>query len=520
MTYEAFLELTPDETDIPIRDFNKTASTTRGIYQQYFISLGVSQLVYVRNMYFQRSTQNAELMEKFILHCKVYFEEFDTLINVFVNSLLSLDNGTRVFFGGNATAFKMTLGYYDTNTLNKDPTNALGNNEPGSIDRVIGIFPAFVDDTEPILVDKILDCPQVKFEPSDYSFAFAEKTIYIKDNETKFQHDIYRFINASNELSVYMCADDFIARSHQLIASTMAPTRSSADSVTPQGILSVVCTCISLLCLFFTLITYLLFQELRTQPGINNIALVISLIIAQTLFQFGTSQAAVVPEWGCQVIGVLVHFFWLMVVFWMNVCCIHMLRVFSAIKNSTGSKKTWKQTFIYSAYTVGFSTIPVLINIIISVYHSDYEGIGYGGTICNITDYRMVGYVFAIPVGLVISANLALFIAVIVKIHRTPVVKSDTKSTRNYFAIYAKLSTVTGITWLFGFIYTFTDVEALEYVFIIFNAGQGAFLFLAFVCNKRVLGMYRYKLKSGLPDSLVSTMKTTDSTLTDINTKL
>ena len=162
----------------------------------------------------------------------------------------------------------------------------------------------------------------------------------------------------------------------------------------------------------------------------------------------------------------------------------------------------------------------MLINIIISVYHSDYEGIGYGGTICNITDYRMVGYVFAIPVGLVISANLALFIAVIVKIHRTPVVKSYTKSTRNYFAIYAKLSTVTGITWLFGFIYTFTDVEALEYVFIIFNAGQGAFLFLAFVCNKRVLGMYRYKLKSGLPDSLVSTMKTTDSTLTDINTKL
>ena len=352
MTYEAFLELTPDETDIPIRDFNKTASTTWGIYQQYFISLGVSQLVYVRNMYFQRSTQNAELMEKFILHCKVYFEEFDTLINVFVNSLLSLDNGTRVFFGGNATAFKMTLGYYDTNTLNKDPTNALGNNEPGSIDRVIGIFPAFVDDTEPILVDKILDCPQVKFEPSDYSFAFAEKTIYIKDNETEFQHDIYQVINASNELSVYMCADDFIARSHQLIASTMAPTRSSADSVTPQGILSVVCTCISLLCLFFTLITYLLFQELRTQPGINNIALVIRLIIAQTLFQFGTSQAAVVPEWGCQVIGVLVHFFWLMVVFWMNVCCIHMLRVFSATKNSTGSKKTWKQTFIYSAYTV------------------------------------------------------------------------------------------------------------------------------------------------------------------------
>ena len=40
----------------------------------------------------------------------------------------------------------------------------------------------------------------------------------------------------------------------------------------------------------------------------------------------------------------------------------------------------------------------------------------------------------------------------------------------------------------------FTQVVALEYIHTILNATQGVFLFVSFVCNRRVLCMYIKKL--------------------------
>ncbi|XP_030831929.1 adhesion G-protein coupled receptor G2-like [Strongylocentrotus purpuratus] len=57
--------------------------------------------------------------------------------------------------------------------------------------------------------------------------------------------------------------------------------------------------------------------------------------------------------------------------------------------------------------------------------------------------------------------------------------------------IYVKMSTLLGFTWIFGFVAAFADVTALWYIFIILNSLQGVYIFIAFICNKRVFKLWR-----------------------------
>ncbi len=57
-----------------------------------------------------------------------------------------------------------------------------------------------------------------------------------------------------------------------------------------------------------------------------------------------------------------------------------------------------------------------------------------------------------------------------------------------------QISVLMGFTWIFGYIATFTGVEALWYVFIILNSSQGFFVFLANTCNRRVYQCYKRAL--------------------------
>ena len=43
-----------------------------------------------------------------------------------------------------------------------------------------------------------------------------------------------------------------------------------------------------------------------------------------------------------------------------------------------------------------------------------------------------------------------------------------------------------GITWILGFIAPFIDHVVVQSLFVILNALQGLFLFIAFVCQKKV----------------------------------
>ena len=58
-----------------------------------------------------------------------------------------------------------------------------------------------------------------------------------------------------------------------------------------------------------------------------------------------------------------------------------------------------------------------------------------------------------------------------------------------------QIASLMGFTWIFGYIAAFTDVEALWYIYIILNSLQGVFIFVSFICNRRVGLLWIKKLR-------------------------
>ena len=74
-------------------------------------------------------------------------------------------------------------------------------------------------------------------------------------------------------------------------------------------ILTFCCIVVSITCLLLTLVTYILLRPLRTLPGKNNMCLVLSLLLAQTLMLVQPRVYRIDDL--CGVVGSVSHFFWL-----------------------------------------------------------------------------------------------------------------------------------------------------------------------------------------------------------------
>jgi len=117
----------------------------------------------------------------------------------------------------------------------------------------------------------------------------------------------------------------------------------------------------------------------------------------------------------------------------------------------------------------------------------------YGDRYCWITSRTALLTFFALPLGLVLITNVVLFVVSICYIQKAskasqPAVKS--KSTGRLF-LYAKLSFVMGLSWVFGFVASIYDWTVFWYMFVIFNSLQGAFICLSFVCTAKVFRLLK-----------------------------
>jgi hypothetical protein len=65
------------------------------------------------------------------------------------------------------------------------------------------------------------------------------------------------------------------------------------------------------------------------------------------------------------------------------------------------------------------------------------------------------------------------------------------QSNQIHFTVYVKLFTITGISWIFQIIDAFIPMSAFSKIVSLLNALQGVFIFISYICNKRVLGLYR-----------------------------
>ena len=329
------------------------------------------------------------------------------------------------------------------------------------------------------VLDKLAFCIQIALEK--WEFLDFNDIIDIRVSDVRLYIGEHRRTPDDRKLRV--CFTDYMSR-----AAEKLPYKDKPKYYSPQAIVSVVCNLMSITGLSITVLTYFIFGELRSIPGKNNMMLAIHLLIAQCLYQFGIEQTAF-PKL-CIAFGVFIHLFWLTSILWMNACTLHMFRTFVTGQSYRSYRALDPQVCMYVLYCYSISIIVITINIGVSMYRSDGESVGYGGNVCYISTPEMVGWTFALPVGIIIILNMGFFFAVVYQISASTMRRRGKSNDRANTIIYMKLSTLTGVTWIFGYLYLWTDFVPLEYVFIVLNAGQGVLIFFSFICTSRIIRLY------------------------------
>ena len=337
--------------------------------------------------------------------------------------------------------------------------------------------------------NKLDVCPFIQLEHGELPFEGTNRLLIINESFLFQILEYWEFKQYANHLSI--CFADY-KKVYDAMPWGIAESDNFELAVGAKDTFSLVCVCLSVVCLLVTIITYVALTELHSQPGINTIILCVTLLLAQTIYQFGAGQTDG-PKWSCVVIGAVCHFLWLSVMLAMNVCSYDMFRIFKNIQKLPTNFR-WTDIIKRLSYIFVGSVLFVVINFVLSLSLSDGEDFGYGGFICYLSSTRMHLITFIIPSLFTIITNFALFGYVVFKIGQNRVHAAKLGHEKNYFGIYARLSTLTGLTWLVGYLQLLIKNEILEYQFILLNAGQGVFIMFAFVCNRRIYGLIKDKL--------------------------
>ncbi|XP_053390679.1 uncharacterized protein LOC128553521 [Mercenaria mercenaria] len=328
-------------------------------------------------------------------------------------------------------------------------------------------------------------------EPFCPRIALPKLTFMNCNESTIYTNNFLSTRLTENETHMFFCHEDFFQHLDSLHTNQVIVKQKVESGVNIRGgvtYLTIVCLSISLLSLVLTLTVYSVYPALRSLPGLNNMALVTSLIIFQAISLVSTVTNINI-SWLCSLFGAVHHFSLTLSFAWMFVCTFHMMKVFVKIRNRSVGRNDFRTFVSYIVFTTSVSLSTVSITIVVAAVQSEGEDIGYGGATCYIKDPANVLFLVALPVAIVVFANIFMFCVVVFKIHKHPTLSSSNPKERHNITIFAKLSTITGMTWIFGFIYIFTQVETFAYIFVILNAGQGVFIMLSFVCNRRVISL-------------------------------
>ncbi len=260
-------------------------------------------------------------------------------------------------------------------------------------------------------------------------------------------------------------------------------------------ILTLIGFSVSIICLILLLITYGLFQELRTVPGMNLMNLSFSMLLSQLLWLIGSSYFT--GTTACKVFAILEHYLFQVSFLAMSVICYHSCYVFSQPFAGRVANKSSRRFIMYSAFVWLVPAIFVAICVTLDktgAFLVDY------GTNCWLGNVDAKLCLFLLPLALLLVYNIFTFIRTAVSLYRhdknTQVLQR--KKGKQNLLICTKLATLVGFPWLFAFIgIMFPDVEAFEYLFVVFACLQGLYIGMAFLFNKKTLNLYKDRWNIG-----------------------
>ncbi|KAK0056173.1 adhesion G protein-coupled receptor E4P [Biomphalaria pfeifferi] len=359
-----------------------------------------------------------------------------------------------------------------------------------------------------ININHALVCRYVRFEPGQYQIDVRNNiiplppsvAITIDLNSSKIlitDNADLNMVDIGQDGELNVCEDLLNSKLKMFKADVLEGTnRELAGTSLAEYIVSIACSSASILCLVLTLMTYILFSELRTEAGLNNMFLSSSLLLAQvslmiTSHIFRSSTM-------CTVLGVVTHFMWLWMFSWSFLCSYHMFQVFTSSTRRTSSLQDLFMAWKKILFSLTCPSAIILTTVVGSFLASGGKEIGYGRFSCYLNSTLLVGLTVAGPLSLVTIINVVFFTKVVHKIHSVRKLQSITKrkEQNTEWHIYVKLSSVTGAFWTVAIVAAALNNNILQLISIVLNGLQGVAILVSFICNKRVLLLYKQMTSS------------------------
>ncbi|KAI1891975.1 hypothetical protein AGOR_G00149240 [Albula goreensis] len=226
---------------------------------------------------------------------------------------------------------------------------------------------------------------------------------------------------------------------------------------------------VSLVCLAISIFTFCFFRGLQSDRNTIHKNLCINLFIAELIFLIGSKMTE--PRIGCAIIAGILHFFFLAAFAWM---CLEGVQLYLMLVEVFESEYSRKKYYYVSGYLVPAIVVGVSAAI-------DYRSYGTKDACWLRVDNHFI-WSFIGPVTFIIMLNLIFLVITMYKMvkHSTSL-KPDSSRLENIkswvlgaFALLCLL----GLTWSFGLFYINESSLVMAYLFTIFNAFQGMFIFI------------------------------------------
>ncbi|NXX56950.1 AGRL4 protein, partial [Scopus umbretta] len=247
---------------------------------------------------------------------------------------------------------------------------------------------------------------------------------------------------------------------------------------------------ISLICLSMCIFTFWFFSEIQSTRTTIHKNLCCSLFLAELIFLIGINMNN--NKLFCSITAGLLHYFLLAAFAWMCIEGIHLyLIVVGVIYNKGFLHKNF--------YVFGYISPAVVVGI------SAALGYKYYGTteVCWLSTKNNFIWSFIGPACLIILVNLLAFGVIIYKVFRhTAMLKPEVSCYENIRSCARgalALLFLLGATWIFGVLHVVQGSVVTAYLFTIFNAFQGMFIFIFLCVLSRKIQEEYYRLLKNVP---------------------
>ncbi|XP_061197442.1 uncharacterized protein LOC133205617 [Saccostrea echinata] len=384
------------------------------------------------------------------------------------------------------------------------------------------------------------ECAKLTLNSTSYEKLYNNSVFY--EGEV-FDQDKYEYVDDMHD-NIRICIYS------QGVSSNILKTSCGIEFkniIVAESYLSFVLGIISTVITFLSLITYVIFKEMRNLPGVSTANLTFALFLAELLF---IVSGAPKPDWLCPVIGMMLHYLFLASFFWMNVMSYDLYKTFANKYILTRVRSKEKYLPRYALYAWGSPALivagcavidytDIIPNVKIkygggslSLSPNGFVDHDLSGTLDNNTLSRRMEstdenlgcwiqepvaalVAFGSPMLLILFSNSVMFVKTIYCIRKTLKLANikTRRSSLNHVtgksdvSLYVRMSTMMGFTWISGLassiVSAFADtptftictvLHVMSFLFIIFNCSQGLFIFFAFICNRRVCKYYKTML--------------------------